>query len=283
MASLTAIPGQPGQRSGAAAFAGAIARALSRGGAALLRLYPLAILAALWEAATRSGLIGSFFLPTFSSVVMRMFTGVFVTGALLGHWAVSMERAMTGLALASVVGVALGILMGRFAPVRSFMDPILALFFPTPKLALFPLFILWLGIGDASKIALIFASCLFPVLLNTYTGVRSVDKFLVWNALDKGLSTFDIMWRVILPASLPFIFAGLRIAATLAILLVVAAEMIASNDGLGYLAMFAQRTFRNEDMLAAIMLIALTGFAIDRILLAVQERLFAWQDKADFQ
>ena len=93
---------------------------------------------------------------------------------------------------------------------------------------------------------------------DTYTGVRSVDKFLVWNALDKGLSTVKIMWRVSLPASLPFIFAGLRIAATLSILLVVAAQMIASNDGLGYLAMFAQRTFRNEDMLAAIMLIALT-------------------------
>jgi ABC-type nitrate/sulfonate/bicarbonate transport system permease component len=138
---------------------------------------------------------------------------------------------------------------------------------------------IFLGIGDASKIALIFLGCFFPIVINTYTGVKNVDKFFVWNALTKGASHRQLIWHVIIPASLPFVFAGLRVATSTAFLLIVASELIAANDGLGYLIMFAEHSFDPALMWCGILVIAAMGFTVDRLLLALGARLFVWQDK----
>ena len=247
--------------------------------AAVARYYPVFLIFLVWEILSRLDVLDPMFMPPLEDVARTFYQQVFVTHELLGHIGVSFMRAGAGLGLAAVVGIAAGILMGRVRAIESFLDPLISALFPTPKLALFPLMMIFLGIGDASKIALIFLGCFFPIVINTYTGVKNVDKFLVWNALTKGASHRQLIWHVIIPASLPFVFAGLRVATSTAFLLIVASELIAANDGLGYLIMFAERSFDPALMWCGILVIAGMGFTVDRLLLALGARLFVWQDK----
>ena len=247
--------------------------------AAVARYYPVFLIFLVWEILSRLDVLDPMFMPPLEDVARTFYQQVFVTHELLGHIGVSFMRAGAGLGLAAVVGIAAGILMGRVRAIESFLDPLISALFPTPKLALFPLMMIFLGIGDASKIALIFLGCFFPIVINTYTGVKNVDKFFVWNALTKGASHRQLIWHVIIPASLPFVFAGLRVATSTAFLLIVASELIAANDGLGYLIMFAERSFDPALMWCGILVIAGMGFTVDRLLLALGARLFVWQDK----
>lgn len=247
--------------------------------AAIGRYYPVFLIFLIWEILSRLNLLDPMFMPPLEDVAATFYQQVFVTHELLGHIGVSFMRAGAGLGLAAVVGIAAGILMGRVRAVESFLDPLISALFPTPKLALFPLMMIFLGIGDASKIALIFLGCFFPIVINTYTGVKNVDKFFIWNAQTKGASQRQLIWHVIIPASLPFVFAGLRVATSTAFLLIVASELIAANDGLGYLIMFAERSFDPALMWCGILVIAAMGFTVDRLLLALGARLFVWQDK----
>lgn len=247
--------------------------------AAIGRYYPVFLIFLIWEALSRLDLLDPMFMPPLEDVARAFYREVFVTHELLFHIKVSFMRAGAGLGLAAVVGIAAGILMGRVRAIESFLDPLISALFPTPKLALFPLMMIFLGIGDASKIALIFLGCFFPIVINTYTGVKNVDKFFIWNAQTKGASQRQLIWHVILPASLPFVFAGLRVATSTAFLLIVASELIAANDGLGFLIMFAERSFDPALMWCGILVIAGMGFTVDRLLLALGMRLFVWQDK----
>ena len=247
--------------------------------ASIARYYPVFLIFLIWEVLSRLNLLDPMFMPPLEDVARTFYQQVFVTHELLNHVEVSFMRAGAGLGLAAVVGIAAGILMGRIRAVESFLDPLISALFPTPKLALFPLMMIFLGIGDASKIALIFLGCFFPIVINTYTGVKNVDKFFIWNAQTKGARHRQLIWYVIIPASLPFVFAGLRVATSTAFLLIVASELIAANDGLGYLIMFAERSFDPALMWCGILVIAGMGFTVDRLLLALGARLFVWQDK----
>lgn len=243
------------------------------------RYYPVFLIFLIWEILSRLNVFNPMFMPSLEGVARTFYEEVFVNQELLVHTGVSFARAGTGLLLAAIVGVAVGVLMGRMRAIEHFLDPLISALFPTPKLALFPLMMIFLGIGDASKIALIFLGCFFPIVINTYTGVKNVDKFFIWNARTKGASNRQLIWYVICPAALPFVFAGLRVATSTAFLLIVASELIAANDGLGYLIMFAERSFNPELMWCGILVIAAMGFTVDRLLLALGNRLFVWQDK----
>ena len=120
----------------------------------------------------------------------------------------------------------------------------------------------------------------FPLVINTYSGMKGVDKFLIWNARTKGASEFQVLTRVMMPAALPFIFAGVRIATSFSFLLVVAAEMLGSTDGLGFRILYAQRTFEANTMYAAILFVAVLGYLVDRIVGLIGRRLLVWQDTA---
>jgi ABC-type nitrate/sulfonate/bicarbonate transport system permease component len=246
---------------------------------AAARYYPVFLIFVLWEVLSRLGLLDPMFLPSLEDVARTFYREVFVTGELLTHMGYSFARAGIGLGLAAIVGILVGILMGRVRAIEGILDPLISALFPTPKLALFPLLMIFLGIGDASKVALIFLGCFFPMVINTYAGVRNVEKFFVWNARTKGANSRQLIWYVIIPASLPFVFAGLRVATSTAFLLIVASELIAANEGLGYLIMFAERSFDPALMWCGILLIAGMGFAVDRLLLALGNRIFIWQDK----
>lgn len=246
--------------------------------AAITRYYPVLLIFVLWEILSQLHLLDPMFMPPLEDVARTFYKEVFVTHELLEHLRMSMMRAAAGLGLAAVVGIGIGILMGRVRAIEGFLDPLISALFPTPKLALFPLIMIFLGIDDASKIALIFLGCFFPITINTYAGVKNVDKFFIWNARTKGANSRQLVRYVIIPASLPFVFAGLRVATSTAFLLIVASELIAANDGLGYLIMFAERSFDPALMWCGILMIAGMGFTVDRLLLALGARLFAWQD-----
>jgi len=146
-----------------------------------------------------------------------------------------------------------------------------------PKLALFPIFIFVFGIGSLSKVALIFIECLYPIAIITYHGARSVDRVLVWSAENMGASRAATLRRVVIPATTPYIFAGFRVAVPVAMIVVVITEMISSADGLGYLVIYSLSSLRTDRMLAVVVVIAALGYALDRSLVALRDRLIYWE------
>lgn len=240
-------------------------------------LYPLALVLVLWELSARLGLVDPLFLPSLSAALTSMVANYRL---LASDAAVTLMRAFAGLSIGASVGLVIGMLMARYRAIDSFFDPLIAAIFPTPKLALFPLLMVWLGLGESSKIALVAVTAFFPVVINTYAGMRNVDKFLIWNARTKDANAFQMVTRVMLPAALPFIFTGVRVATSFSFLLVVAAEMLSANGGLGFRILYSQRTFEVETMYAAILLVAILGFTVDRLVGLIGRRLLSWQDTA---
>lgn len=238
----------------------------------------VAILAflAVWETAPRIGLVDKVFLPPFSDVAAA-FVELVGNGQLTEHVSASLSRALAGFAIAVAVAIPLGIAIAWYRPVAEFLNPILELFRNTAALALLPVFILILGIGETSKVALVVYASTFPILLNTISGVRTVDPLLIRSARSLGLSPLRLFQKVVLPASVPTIFTGLRMAAASSILVLIAAEMVGSKAGLGYLITASQLNFQIPNMYAGIVAIALVGLAFNGLLVAVEHRLSRWR------
>jgi NitT/TauT family transport system permease protein len=198
------------------------------------------------------------------------------SGLLWSDIRVSTERALLGFGAAVAVGIPVGLLMGWWRRVDTIFGPIVAITYPIPKIAMIPLFILWLGIGNSSKVAVIATAAVFPVILNTHAGVRSTSRYLVWSARTLGASTGEIVRRVVLPHSLPLILVGMRLAMGLSWLLLFAAEMVAADSGLGFRILYAQRLLDTPTVFMALITIALLGWAFDRILLLVSKLACGW-------
>ncbi len=229
----------------------------------------------LWQAASVQGWVSASVLPPLDAIAGALWQGI-AGGALLDDLAISLQRSGTAFASAVALGIPLGLLMGQMRPVERALDPILQLFRQTSALALYPVFILLLGLGEASKVFVIFWATLFPILLATIGGVKEVDAKLIEMARSYGASRSMVFRRVVLPASVPAIFVGLRLSATTALLLLIAAEMIGANKGLGFQVMNAQYNFQVSLMWAAIVLLALLGLAANAGLVALQRRLCRW-------
>jgi NitT/TauT family transport system permease protein len=231
---------------------------------------------AVWEAAPRLGLVDKVFLPPFTEVAATFLT-LGGNGQLWEHVSASLTRALTGFAIAVIVTIPLGIAIAWYRPVAEFLNPILELFRNTAALALLPVFILILGIGETSKVALVIYASSFPILLNTITGVRTVDPLLIKSAQSLGLSAIRLFQKVILPAAVPSIFTGLRMAAASSILVLIAAEMVGAKAGLGYLITAAQLNFQIPNMYAGILAIAIVGLVFNAILEFIERRLSRWR------
>jgi sulfonate transport system permease protein len=197
-------------------------------------------------------------------------------GSLLGDIAISLQRAGIAFAAAVAVAIPLGLFMGQVRPVETALDPILQVFRQTSALALYPVFILLLGLGETSKIFVIFWATLFPLLLNTTSGVKEVDPKLLEMARVYGASRLTVFRRVVLPGAVPSIFVGLRLSATTALLLLIASEMIGANKGIGFQVMNAQYNFQIPLMFAAIVILAGLGLIANQALVALQRRLCRW-------
>jgi NitT/TauT family transport system permease protein len=233
-----------------------------------------------WELAPRLGWVEPAFLPPFSEV-LRSGIALARDGQLWAHVTESLTRSLLGFGLAIVFAVPLGLVIGWFRSVSNAIHPLLELFRCTPALALLPVFILLLGIGESSKIALVLYSCSWPILLNTISAVRNVDPLLVKSARTLGLGTRQLLWKVILPASVPTIFVGFRLAGAISLVALVAAEMLGAKAGLGYLIQYSQYNFQIPQMYAGIVGIALLGLLFTQTLAAIERKFTAWQPPAE--
>jgi ABC-type nitrate/sulfonate/bicarbonate transport system permease component len=244
--------------------------------AALRPFVLVAVALVAWELAARSGLWSPIVFPPLGKIAHEFVRFVSQSDALLEAWT-SLYRALGGFALAAAVGVVTGIVMGRSALVADLLDPLFSGTYAVPKLALFPIFIFVFGIGSLSKVALVFLECLYPIVIMTYHGARNVNRVLLWSAQNMGASRWQILRRIVVPATAPFIFAGFRVAAPIAMIVVVITEMISSADGLGYLVIYSLSSLRTDRMLAVVVAIALLGLALDRALVALRNRLVYWE------
>ncbi|WP_433527010.1 ABC transporter permease [Nocardia pseudovaccinii] len=238
--------------------------------------FAIGLLVAVWEAAPRLGLVDEVFLPPFSTVA-QAFIDLVRSGEMWEHVSTSLARSATGFSLALAVAIPVGVAIAWYRPVADFLNPILELFRNTAALALLPVFILILGIGETSKIALVVYASFFPILLNTITGVRTVDPLLIKSAVSLGFSPIRLFQKVILPAAVPSIFTGVRMAAASSILVLIAAEMVGARAGLGYLITAAQQNFQIPNMYAGIIAISLLGLSFNGLLVALERRLSRWR------
>jgi NitT/TauT family transport system permease protein len=236
----------------------------------------IVIFLALWEALPRLGIVSDAYLSPPSAVIASI-AQLVDTGQLWKHLAASLQRSLWGLLLASFFGVVLGLLIGSSRRLAAIVDPVLQLFRQTSAFALFPVFILFLGIGELSKVAIIFWASFWPVLLSTVSGVKQVDRLLVNSALSMGASQRFIFFKVVLPASLPSIFTGVRLAGAYSITALVAAEMIGAHSGLGFLTLNSQETFQIPTMYAGILLLAVLGLLLNYVLALLERRLLRWR------
>lgn len=206
---------------------------------------------------------------------VQLFSGGIYNGSLLGHALISTGRVMLGFATGVLVAVPLGVLIARSATIEPYLDPILQILRPIPPIAWTPLAILWFGIGLQAIIFLIFLGAFWPMLLNTVSGIREVPAILGRAAASLGASRRQVLFTVVLPAAIPFLFTGLRLSFGSAWITIVAAELIAASEGLGYLIMNARRILAAPDIVSGMLTIGLLGLAFDRIFRALERRLYA--------
>ncbi|MEU2507525.1 ABC transporter permease [Streptomyces sp. NPDC007863] len=244
--------------------------------AVAVRTAALLALTALWEIAPRAGLVDATFLPPISEVAVAWWE-LAGDGQLADHTQASLIRSFGGFAIAVAVAVPLGLLIGWYRPLADFLGPLLEVFRNTAALALLPVFVLLLGIGETSKVSIVVYACLWPVLLNTISAVRNADPTLIRLARSMDLSTPRLFQKVILPASVPAIFTGIRLAGAVSILVLVAAEMIGAKAGLGYLINASQFNFAIPQMYAGIVTISAIGVAFNQLLVTVERRLSLWR------
>jgi NitT/TauT family transport system permease protein len=232
----------------------------------------LVIAAAAYEAMARSGYFPPALLPTLPKVASTLCT-VVLDGTMLAHAFHTLYRVLIGMALAIAVGLPLGILMGRFKPVENFFLPLASALMPIPSLAWVPVFILWFGIGNTVAILIVFYAATFPMLINAWAGVRSVNPLWLRAAGAMGADEHALFWKVIIPGASPFIITGVRQAFLRAWIAVVGAEMIAASDwGLGWV-IFDAKEFLNADvMLASLAVIGCIGFLFERLAFGSLER-----------
>jgi NitT/TauT family transport system permease protein len=228
--------------------------------------------AVVWEAFARSGLFSSALSPSLA-VILPALVQMIVKGTIFIHIGYTLYRILWGLGLAALVGVPVGILMGRSKAAERFMLPLVSVLSPIPSLAWVPVFILWFGLGDAASVALVFYAATFPIVLNAWTGVRSVNRVWIRSAETMGAGHRDLFQKVVLPGSLPFIIAGLRQAFARSWIAVVGGEMIAAtNWGLGWVIFDSKEFLRTDVMLSTLLVIGLLGLAFERFIFQAVER-----------
>jgi NitT/TauT family transport system permease protein len=227
-----------------------------------LRMVSPIVLLILWEVASRIGLVNPQFLPPFSKAMLDL-VHLAGTGELFSALAASLFRVVSGFVIAVVIGVTLGALMGRYRWMDDLADPLVELLRPISPLALFPLAILWFGLGDASKIFIIALAASFPVIQNTYAGVRSIEQNFFRASGSFGATQSEMFFNVVLPGCLPQMFTGIRLAWGVSLIVIIAAEMVGATTGIGYMVLEAQQTFRTERVFAGIIVVGLVGFVTD--------------------
>ncbi len=233
-------------------------------------------LLAIWELICQSGVVSSLFLPAPTAIISALLQMI-ADGEIGVSLAASLYRILAGFFIGSFVGLAVGLVTGTSALMDKIGTPIVNAIYPIPKIALLPLFILWLGIGELSKVTIIALGVFFPVAMNTYSGVKNVDTLLLKVAASFNASWWMTMKSVVLPNALPMIFAGLRLAAGTSLLLLVAAEMIAAQVGIGALILHYGDLMITDRLMAGVIVLSLLGLVFNLILQFLERKAIPWK------
>ena len=209
--------------------------------------------------------------------IAKDFIAALGTRELYADAAASLLRALPGFAIGTLAGVVLGLAAGIARGFDDTVSPLVFLTYPVPKIVMLPLFMLWFGIGDLSKVLIIALACFYPAYINAYYGAKATPRILVWSARNMGASDAEIFRRVVLPGALPQIFAGMRVALALSFIVMFATEMINARSGLGHLIREAENSLRFDLMYVSLLTIAILGYAGDRLLRFSRERLLPWE------
>jgi NitT/TauT family transport system permease protein len=246
------------------------------GGKVFISTVGLVVLAVLWQVLPSQHIVDPTFVTPLNQVASTWWH-MLQDGTLWSNTQDSLVRAGVGFGAGIALGVPLGLLIGANRLVADLLNPVLELFRNTAPLALLPVFILILGIGQTSKYVFIGYSCLFPILLNTISAVKTADPLLVKSARSLGFNQLRIFQKVVLPASVPQIFTGIRLAGGYALLVLIAAEFVGANSGLGFLITNSEQNFQTPTMYAAIITISLIGVILNFVLLRVERRFSTWR------
>jgi ABC-type nitrate/sulfonate/bicarbonate transport system permease component len=239
------------------------ARALSTD--IVLGMLPIALVIALWQALVTFGYAPVTLLPSPGLVFVRLAERL-VDAEFLQDVAVTLFRLFAGFAIAVILGISIGLAAAVHPGVNAVVRPLVRVLAPVPKVALYPALLLLLGFDHASKITLVAADALFPILLATYYGASVVEQKLIWSAMAAGTPRYQILFKVVLPAAMPSILTGCRIGLVISCIVVFLAEMINSADGLGHLLVIAARNFRTVDMFVPLITISLLGLILNGLL-----------------
>jgi ABC-type nitrate/sulfonate/bicarbonate transport system permease component len=229
----------------------------------------------LWELIGRLRLVDTFFLPPPTRILKAMYE-MALSGELFRHMEVSIYRALVGYVLAAVMGIGFGIAICWSRALENILDPLFELMRPISTLGLIPLMIIWFGIGNGSKIAIIFKACFFPILLNTVAGIRGVNPKLIQAGRSLGASEIQLWKKVILPAAMPVIFTGMRISTAISMMAVVGVELFSADSGLGFIIMDSQRAFATDKMFVGILTLSVIGFLMDYFARVLGRRFLSW-------
>lgn len=246
--------------------------------APLFWIGPILVFFALWQLVAETGLVDPSLLSPPSDVGPALWD-ITSSGQVFSDLGSSLARAGIGFAIASVAGVVVGLGIGWIPTLRAFVSPLAEVFRQLPPLALLPAFVLLLGLGMRSQVAMVIWAVVWPVLLSTVGGAASVDTRLIKAARSMGASGWRLYARVAFPGALPSIVTGLRLGASYALLVLVSAEMIGASSGLGYRVMEASNTFRIPEMYAYVVVLAIVGVALNYALLAIVRRAFPWMSR----
>ncbi|MFB3766437.1 MAG: ABC transporter permease [Methanotrichaceae archaeon] len=244
----------------------------------LLKSSGLVAFVLLWEAAPHLGLIDPIFIPPPSIIILKIYE-LMLSGELLINASASLERVLTGFILALIVALPLGFMMGGwFKTFETAVNPLLQVLGQANPFTLFPVFMALLGIGELSKIGIIYWVCQWPILFNTVSGINSVDPVYIKVGRSMGMNRFKLFSKVLLPAAMPAIFTGIRMSAVFSFFMLIGAEMIGAHSGLGFLIIQSEAVFNMPKMYAAIVSVALLGILINIVMLNIERRLLSWKE-----
>ncbi len=252
------------------------ARGFAPRSAPLVAAATLVGLVLLWQAGASAGWIDTLFLPP-PVAIGRALATLAVSGELWRHLGASLRRLAIGWSLGTVGGVALGIAVGVSSLARAPGMAVVSALFPIPKIALVPLFIIWFGIGEGSKVATLAFGVFFPTVINTAAGIDALPRGLIRMGQSFGLSRGAILGKIVLPGALPAILSGFRVTTSIAIILLVAAEMIGAQNGIGAFVLQAGNLYDTDNLLAGIVVLSLLGLTVAWVVGRLERWLLAWR------
>ncbi|MFL0196746.1 ABC transporter permease [Clostridium sp. WILCCON 0269] len=230
------------------------------------------IFISIWEISSRLGIVDPQFIPSFSSVITSLWNMIFLQNFML-NVGISVERALLGFAVSIVIGIPLGFLLGGWFPKLDLVtEPVIEIFSQINPFLLFHVFILILGIGEETKVAVIAWTCIWPIVFNTVYGVRSIDSLILKEARSFGIGRVKLFYKIVIPSSLPSIFLGLRLSAGYSFFMLIAAEMMGASSGLGWLLLTYQQIYDIKRLFATAVVIAFLGLFMDILIKFIQDR-----------